>query len=376
MMQSHRTRALALAASTLLLLLTAAPAQAITLGLQDDDAAVLAGDAGTAAFLQRADDVSAPWVRIMVPDSRWNGGQAVEYVRAAERAHAAGKRVMVSLLAYNSHPTPDQWRSFAEQVTPRLAPYADAWSPMNEPNWPTLSPAVQESCVVAVADSSTPVSSGGRVIVQRRWKHVRRGTHWRHHHRKGGRWIYHRVKRHGKQHRRGHWRKVNVRRIVPPTVSVVANHQEWTECKAESVGRAYRRVWDATAPVIRASDPGATLVVGDLCPCADDLAFMEAFYEGGTPAVAPDVLGIHPYPGVDYAQTMADYARRRSLTPWVTEWGLPRDTNPRPAQWTGSLQGFRRAGYRVAFIYDTRSANGWDTQMRADDREAVAALAD
>lgn len=156
-------------------------------------------------------------------------------------------------------------------------------------------------------------------------------------------------------------------------------------------GRAYRRVWDRTAPVIRRLDPSAKLIVGDLMPVAGR-RFMRAFYRAGRPRIRPDALGIHPYMGYstglrdrsrdgdwrhDGVEDAARFARRHRLALWVTEWAL---SPKQPAgDWAYLLRRFARAGARVVVVYDTdsrgQSGGWWNTEMSPAALSAVTKAA-
>lgn len=123
-------------------LLTAAPAHANRLGLQDDTALKYDTD----AMLARANVIGATDVRIMVPDNRWPAERDA-IITAAWRAKLAGKHVTAALVAWQSRPTPRQWRRFAQQVVPVMAPVVDAWAPWNEPNHDKFAPRTRPSSI-------------------------------------------------------------------------------------------------------------------------------------------------------------------------------------------------------------------------------------
>lgn len=338
----------------------------MSIGLQNDDAMVQAGPDATTAYLRRADDLGASWVRLSVMDGLWNGGQADAYVAAARAAHDSGHRVIVSLLAWDTHPTAQEWAPFAKLVVARLAPYVDAWSPMNEPNQPNMAPATSRPCVPLSGRKLKRV----RVIRYRRVK--RHHGHWRRvvrhrHHKRAVRY---------KHVRHGHYRRV-VKHVLKPK-GRKATAFDW--CSPRVLGRAYRKVWNWTAPAIHTLDPSATLVTGDLEPVGGP-EFMRAFLHGRL-AIRPDVLAIHPYelgygPSVhkrDGSWRAHDieeahrWARRHHLPLWADEWGLWPSANP--AEWGAWLDRFQRARVAVTILYDT-AGGWWDTQMRPDAFAAV-----
>lgn len=125
-------RILIVAALLLSLALPTTASAHMQLGIQDDGQMLFSAPTAD-AYLQRADTVHARWIRIMVTENVWNN-ERPQLMVALTNAKAHHKRVMVSLLAWQSNPTPDQWRAFALEVAPAIAPYVDAWSPLNEPN--------------------------------------------------------------------------------------------------------------------------------------------------------------------------------------------------------------------------------------------------
>lgn len=147
-------------------------------------------------------------------------------------------------------------------------------------------------------------------------------------------------------------------------------------------GRAYRRIWDKTAPIIRLLDPRAKLVVGDQAPSDTNGIFMKAFYRSGKLRIKPDILGVHPYsflapwakpysrswnlPGIKRA---VRFAKRHSLKTWVTEWGYgPKQ----PASWwPQAMRKMQRAGVQQIFIYDT-AGGMWNTKAPDKALEGIA----
>jgi hypothetical protein len=209
---------------------------------------------------------------------------------------------------------------------------------------------------------------------ERRWKRVRRGRgkYVRHVKVRASRKVVrYRKARTRREQRRARW----VRTRHAPLKSVyVTTTQARRECSAERFGAAYRKLWDAVAPVIQRYDPDARLVVADLAP-GPMPPFMEAFYADGQPTVRPDILGSH-YPDAERAKADVEYARARDLEPWVTEWArtawdkFNSTIHSTPADWARCLNELEAAGMRVTVIYDT-AAPTWDTRMSDAVVEAV-----
>lgn len=352
----------------LLLLVLPASAQAQTgVAVQNDDACLYGSNNDTDGIptwdeqLDRTAAVHGDTVRLMVPDSHWRTGESDRYVACARVAKERGFTVFASLLAWNTYPTPAEWAAYANEVVGRMAPYVDAWSVMNEPNWPGMSPHTDTSCkLIPTAQSS--VSSNGTPIV-RYWKKVKHGTHkriakrvGRKHHRH---WAYtfKRVK-HGGRYKRA------VRKGKPgvTVVSTVAAHHD---CYVASYAVAYADVYNATAPVIKSLDPDAKIVAGDLAPGADMAAWMNVLY-ATNPSVRPDVCADHPYtlwqgdgpPNVWYQVT---YTRAHGCEYWATEFGHSSDQ--KGAVWVASVNAMLNEGATLVVLYDSKSPT-WDTQMR------------
>jgi hypothetical protein len=299
----------------------------------------------------------------------------------------------VALLAYRTHPTGLEWARFTRRVAGRLSPYVDAWSPMNEPQWPSLSPASVTTCAIRAGASNSLVTSTVRdgYRLERHWRKVRRG-HGKYLRRvRYKRVKHHRVKavsyvraRSRAQRRAANWTARITRIPLSRNVAVpVSTPWEQSQCESEALGIAYRRVWDATAPVLRDEDPSARLIVGDLSPVDTDTAFMDAFYGDRTPDIRPDILGVHPYhwaaptgrcPDGSFMicsiEDAAAYARAHGLELWATEWAY--QPGAPAAWWTGALDRFDRAGVTVTVLYDTGgNDDGWDTRLDATAVEAV-----
>lgn len=376
-----------------------ARADAAGLGIQDDSSLVFE----EGRVLDRAAQINAGWMRFTIIQPAW-ATQSDSYLRAVRAAKARGLRIMVSLMAWKDSPTPAAWGRFTRRVVSRLAAYVDAWSLMNEPNWPGLGPAIRRVCQTVPAGAIATVNRWvNRRIVHRKrvrrghWKRVvkHRRRHGRHHgrrrvvryrHVKHGR--YRRVVRHRHGRRIVRFKRTRGWRIIRHVkhrrelarVSVHVAHQRQV-CGRESYGAAYRRLYDACAPIVRALDPGAKIVAGDVAP-RDAAGFMADFYRPGQPTVRPDALGIHPYLWtnprlvnhsadwrVSSVEDAAAFARAHGVALWVTEWA---EWPSAPASWwTTALERMRRAGVALTMIYDVRG-HGWNTQM-TDEALALAA---
>jgi hypothetical protein len=383
--------------AVMLFVVLAAPAQAGTAVSIQNDAWMLNCDSSHLdAEMDRANEIHAKWVRIMVSETRWPSQKACIKLAAAALHNPDGKyhaHVLVTLMAWRTHPTAAEWANFTASVVAELAPYADAWSLMNEPNHPYFMAATPESCATTTGD---PTSWAYTVVVRQRIKHqhkwrfkrLKRGhgnytRHWRRgRHGQHGHWVYTRV--HGKARKHAHWLRVRVHhhRTRRQVVRGTSPGRVIRQCQAIASGTAYHRVWDAAAHIIR-DVSNAPMCVGDLAPSAFGRDFMEAFYETGAPVVTPNMLCIHPYerndpskpdPGLAWnvsgIYSAAAYAKAHGLTLWVTEWAYW--PNQPASWWPIAMSRMRDAGVQVISIYDA-SGPTWDTFMRPDALAAVAA---
>lgn len=244
---------------------TASAISPMPLGEQDDSTLVQTAN-GFTSFFSRANQLGATWVRIMAADNRWPF-QADQYRAAACQAKFRGYHVLVSLLAFKSHPTTSQWATYARTVAAKLQGCVDLWSPMNEPNLSGFAPA----------------SHAG-----------------------------------------------------------------------ESEGHAYRRVYDAVAPLL----PGPKLA-GDLMP-GSNVQFLNDFWNGHQPAIQPSYIGVHPYYHLPEATDVAQWAFAHNSLPAVTEWGY--GPTAKPGDWAYAINRFRKEKFAFTVIYDDLSPH-WNTRM-------------
>jgi hypothetical protein len=326
----------------------------MVLGMQDDES--MKRDAP--AYMDRMDRAGATALRLMIPSNRWDA-EADAYVRAAAQAHADGKYVIVSLLSWYAFPSPSQWAAYARSAASRLAPYADAWSPMNEPNWPGMAARTSQVCEEVPEQRMSAVTLTRKA--SKRWRKVgrKRGTHRRIVRSRAGRMV---VK--FRKSKSGTWRKR--RQAAKSTTTFVTTTEARRSCTAETYGRAYRGVWDAVAPVLRESDPSAALIAGDTAP--GPVAFFAAFYAAGEPSVRPHVLADH-YTDQTSAEYLVRLAADHGAQPWVTEWAAPGGS---PAAYERGLRMLENAGVKLVSIYDTRSP-AWNTRLSDSALDSVAA---
>lgn len=345
-----------IALSLITLALLPAQAQAMELGWQDDATAMYQ----PAAFAQRIEAVQPEWFRIMIPDNHWKGEKGA-YIAAVQAAKARGQKVFASLLAWQSHPTAEQWKAYASEVYGELGAYVDAWAPMNEPNWPGMTPYLGVNCV-KVSDVSEQIAED-TMVVAGGWKQVRRGkgTHRRIVKRKHGHVVQRFKKaRTRKAKRRARWIKIQPK--TSSTTHIVRTTGERQVCTNEAAGRAYRKVYDAVAPIL--SQGGAKLVWGDLCP-GPYQAFADAFYEAGEPAIRPAVIGIHPYATVGFSDQIEiglSIAQKHGAKLWASEWGIRTSDGLSQSAWTNRLNVMRDMGVDLTVIYDTKGGS-WDTKV-------------
>jgi hypothetical protein len=332
------------------------PASATELGYQDDEMFKFNPDAAWS----RAEGVDATWIRIMVPDSHWKW-ESDMYVRIAREAKAREMNVMATLMAWQSQPTVAQWQAYSKSVYAKLGPYVDAWSPMNEPNHPKFMPKVDTTCVIHNSTTSTPRQH--LIPGMKYWKRVGsgKGTHKRViKHKKHKRVIkYKRAK--GK---RAKWKRIVTQDVM--NIEYVTTVRQENKCTTENMAKQYRKVYDATAPVL--AQGGAKVIVGDLCPSPNQILFMNKFYEGGDPRVKPHAFAGHPYA---YTQDMLEVGEETGLKVWATEWGFDPRKGATAADWIARWNLLEQNGVEVSFIYDVLGG-GWNTRM-TDEAYAVIA---
>jgi hypothetical protein len=119
-------------------LLGGAPARSVAFdrGIQNDFSMAAAPD----DFYARAGAIDATWVRVMLSDAAWKADPDGVVARL-EAAHDAGYRVLATGFTWMRYPTVDAWAAFLRRAVGRLAPYVDAWAPMNEANHWAMRPA-------------------------------------------------------------------------------------------------------------------------------------------------------------------------------------------------------------------------------------------
>jgi hypothetical protein len=361
------------------------PAQAAVTKGDENDAALLNCDTEKFdAEMQRAERIGAKWVRIMVQDTRWPKQTGCIELAAKILHDTYHKYVLVTLVAWWTHPTVAAWVHYANLVVPRLARYADAWSVMNEPNHPSFRPATARECT----DKAGQLTSWAYTVVQkinnrhhRKWRYKRvkpgRGKYGRKwhpgKHGRRGHWMY--IRAHGKARKRARWIRIRVRSHTHRvTISGTSRGKAIRLCRVEDTGLAYRRIWDATAPIIRRYSQ-APLGVGDQAPSRFNEQFMDAFYEEGPlpPLIRPQMLLVHPYDRSDphYPQPgpvwnisgiygAAAYAKKHGLALWASEWAYW-PYNP-AGWWPIAMSRMKAAGVKVIIVYDSRGPT-WNTFM-------------
>jgi hypothetical protein len=345
--------------------LAATPAEArLIVGFQSDERVI---DGDREAAFDRMQSVGGQWVRIMISHNRWPE-DADRYRAAIEAARARGLHVMVTLLSWQEErrATPQSWAAFTREVVARYGWAVDAWGTANEPNHGYFRFATDTTCRIsstpATAAYGSRVEDGFRILTT--YMKVKPGTGT---HRKVVRYLrskkgtFRRVVRRKRvryvQVRRGPYKRMV--RYVPARGRRARYRQKITKtplarestvwvsteaarrvCEQQTWATAYRAVHAASAEVIRALDPTATLVVGDLSPNSLNAAFMDAMIQAAPGPIDADVHGIHPYfrPGTDpipgafqmpnlaeiVAQTQA-WQRAGRLTggrTWITELGF------------------------------------------------------
>lgn len=394
----------ALITALALALALAAPAHAgMTLGVQADQVMLSGTDAQRTTMFGQARQLNSGWVRIMLREQLYDG-QYWPLVNAMKAAHANGQKVMVSMYRWGGGITPVQWQAFLNKAVPQLAPYVDAWGE-NEPNHPKFAPAMQTQCVVGHAAKATTVVVKGGVRLLVSYKRVGRG-----HGDYGRTTKFRRSKRYAEYKRIGkHFRRVKVgatyRRIVrfarerhggwsrttrrvegtPSTITVSTPYDVKT-CTEMASAVAYRRIHDITARMVRAYDPTALVIVGELAPSAANEAFMRAVFAAAPGPVDADVIGLHPYTllapytrrdhggltldVIERAVARAHEWHRAGLVTgdrvWATEWGYHWTISQAHPDWIPTaLRRMQAAGVSVCVLYDFWHAagNSWDTGL-------------
>lgn len=289
---------------TLIGLFAPAAQAAPPLGVQDDDAMI---GSGALAYLDRAQTLGASWIRLNVSDVRWNHERAGGYVEAARLAHERGLKVMVTLMAWKTRPTARKWEAYARQVAFYLAPYVDAWSPMNEPN----------------IDPMAAAAPNERACYRDRPKFADWFCEQRHRAR-----AYARV-----------WNRVTpVLREFDPSAQIIAGELAPTQANATFMRVALRRM--KLRPRILGVHP------------YDDL---------GGPTRGSFRLRT--------ARATVRFARRHGrMSVWATEWAFTPEVGA--ARWVRAIRRMGHAGMQRVFLYDSRGAT-WDTKMRPGVRAAI-----
>jgi len=319
-------------ALSLACVLSAAPAQAMDFGMQQEPM--------TAARCDQIAALNSRWVRIMVMPTRWAD---TDYLGVVKRCKADGLKVMVSLMFWQSHPSPAYIAAFAAVAARKLGPYVDAWSPMNEPNHRYFQPAYNPYCSGPV----TKTTAARKV----RFKRVRRGS-WK------------RVRRHGEvryrhvKHRRGRYRRVVRTRWATATrVEPLGS----TVCLAITSRQAY----DAAAAQVHHWDPSASLIIGDTA--GQPITYLRAWFAASSKRPLGNILGVHySVPTV----SVRALAKANGLALWVPEAGMLPKEQALFAPWLKSLQ---QAGVKVVIYYNGLAADAWRDQTLTPSARVIAA---
>ena len=363
-------------------LVAATPAEArLIIGFQSDPV-VIEGDRETA--YDRMQSVGGQWVRIMLRHDRWPV-DAERYRAAIESARARGLRVMATLMSWKEdrRGTPASWAAFTREVVARYGGAVDAWGTANEPNHGYFNFATDTTCRIsrtpATAAYGSRVENGFRILTTYRRVKPGKGTH-----RKVVRYLRSKKGTFNRVVRRGRARYVKVRRgrykqmvrFLPArgrraryrqTITKIPLTREntvWVSteaarrvCEQQTWATAYRAVHAASAEVIRALDPTATVVVGDLSPNSLNTIFMEAMVQAAPGAIDADVHGIHPYfrPGADPVPGAFSMPNLEQIVGQARAW-----------QRAGHLTGNRTWITELGFVPDDPPAALADAAARAE----------
>jgi hypothetical protein len=404
-------------AITALCLIVAAPATAGELGVQSDNVIVDGTPQQRALAFARADQLGATWIRVMIRDDKLG---TPGLTAAITGAHAQGFQVIGTLMRWRGlkggerpGATPAQWANLTRAAVARYGPYVDAWSTGNEPNHPAFAPRRSHRCHLNRETVNAPrvVIRHGQIIV-RSWQRVRRGdgshrrvTRYRKTTRKMGthrrvvrrkrsgrrvvgyrkarRGRYVRVRSYRRAKTRRARRRANFNRVVTRSPVQRRDRVRVSElrveraCVAQGRGVAFRPVHDAAARQIRAGDPSALVIVGDLAPSTGNTLFMEAMFAAAPGPVDADVVGAHPYWNAhpherreydswqlgNIERLVADvrsWHRHGKLTGgvvWATEWGIQRAD---PGRWAAlGVDRMYRAGVGVVVYYELVAHPPW-----------------
>lgn len=194
-----------------------------------------------------------------------------------------------------------------------------------------------------------------------RHDHLRHYRHLRHRWGRHHRGLRHKFRRYRRlrrkwcRHHRRYRRDVVTVDTTARSVQTLSTPIAWTECQREALATAYRRVYDAVAPIIRQLDPTATLVLGDVA--GEGYWFMRAVVAANPTPVDADVVGTHYTANLG---RMVRWARGRGWAVWSTEYGLP---FPQPdGTLLEAIRTQRETGAPVTILYGFQGPDAWRDQ--------------
>lgn len=362
----------------------AAPAHA--LGFIAQDEAGIGGDARLReATLDRMVELGATDVRVFVQHAHRSRGHANFVATGRQRPlkdygpifasiRARGLRVYANLSWYGES-DPRRIAAWAAEAAAALAPHVDTWSILNEPDLSLMAgdctPAQHHRMVTTGAVKTHRVKRYEFVRVSPRsnakglrYRRVVRVFKIADKHKRVVRYISTARKR-GRYIRRPFFHTLAGMPEEPITIALA--------CQKATAGQAYTRILEATTPVLRAADPSARIVGGELSPTPGAYDFAHQVDWSHV-----DVAAIHPYFGHAFSIENVGHEDlglpRRVL---VSEFGVQ--------TWEPDRIGLIRRAWKLAasseleamaqyMIWHATIDYGWDTGLIAPGRTTGAAF--
>jgi hypothetical protein len=263
-----------------------ARADPLEVGVQDDR--MLYNPTARPIFLSDARYLGATRVRMIVtPGDEDIADQAVEAVRAA------GMIPEFNLTPGPEDPpfTTEAFKGWVSALASRFAGRVQRWSFINEPNCCGFLIPVGQDCVSNYERIGVIRKKRTRArlpfIVTRRAK-VRRGGRWR--------WIRRYV--FVRRHVHGRWQRVRLVRYRWMAAVVIQKDGRTTlvrACTPNDLAREYRGLYEVGYTAVKAVDPGAQVLVGEVAGRNAANDFMRRVASEGDGPVVADGIATHPY---------------------------------------------------------------------------------